>query len=145
MFIKQISIYMENIKGALNEVINLLGEAGADIMALSVADTSSFGIVRVITREHEIENALKVLHDNGLVAKANNIICVCVDDKPKGLANVLGLLQKADVNIEYMYTLNKTVDGYAILVLRPTEKTKTVNLLNSQGIKTLTQAQVNEL
>ena len=145
MFVKQVSIYIENIRGSLNEVVTLLGEGGVDLMALSIADTASFGIVRCIIREDQIEKAATLLREAGQIAKVNNVICVCVPDKPMGLAVVLDAIKDAGISIEYIYSFYKNTGDNAVLILRPSEKTRCVNVLNENGIRTLTQEEVNAL
>jgi len=145
MFVKQISIYIENIRGALNEVVTLLGQGGVDLMALSVADTASFGIVRCIIKEEQLEKASSILREAGHISKVNNVICVCVPDKPMGLATVLDLIKEAGISIEYIYSFYKNTGDNAVLILRPSEKTRCVNVLNENGIRTLTQEEVNVL
>jgi len=145
MFGKQISIYIENIRGALNEVVTLLGQGGVDLMALSVADTASFGIVRCIIKEEQLEKASSILREAGHISKVNNVICVCVPDKPMGLATVLDLIKEAGISIEYIYSFYKNTGDNAVLILRPSEKTRCVNVLNENGIRTLTQEEVNVL
>ena len=145
MFVKQVSIYIENIRGALNEVVTLMGEGGIDLMALSVADTASFGIVRCIVKEEQLEKASAILREAGHISKINNVICVCVPDKPMGLATVLDLIKDAGISIEYIYSFYKNTGDDAVLILRPSEKTRCVNVLNENGIRTLTQEEINAL
>ena len=75
MFIKQISVFLENAPGTLRELTHVLGEGGIDLMALSIADTKSFGIVRVIVSDDQIDPALALLRSAGFMAKGNNVIC----------------------------------------------------------------------
>lgn len=145
MFVKQVSIYIENIRGALNEVVELLGKGGVDLMALSIADTASFGIVRCVIAEDQIEKAMELLRQAGQIAKVNNVICVCVPDKPMGLANVLNIIKDAGISIEYIYSFYKNTGDNAVLILRPSEKTRCVQVLNENGIRTLTQQEINVL
>ena len=93
MFIKQISIFLENVPGALREMTHLLGEGGVDLLALSIADTANFGIVRVIVADHQIDPALALLRGAGYTAKVNNVLCVAVEDRPGGLCDLLEVVE----------------------------------------------------
>ena len=145
MFVRQISIYLENIRGTLCELTKLLGEAGIDLKALSIADTANFGIVRCIVAEEDIEKTTELLRANGHISKVNSVICVCVPDKPLGLSNILSLLEKEDISIEYTYSFYKNTGDNAVIIIRPSEKTKTVALLEANEIKMLTQNDINSL
>ena len=145
MFVRQISIYLENIRGSLCELTQLLGENNIDLKALSIADTASFGIVRCIVTESEIERTVELLRDNGYISKVNNVICVCVPDKPLGLSNILNILQNAEISIEYTYSFYRNTGDNAVIIIRPSEKRKTIALLEQNGIKLLSQADINKL
>lgn len=145
MFVKQISIYLENVRGSLNELTQLLGENGINLLALSLADTSNFGIVRCITREAQTEEAAALLRDKGYIAKVNNVLCVCVPHEPLGLAKVLKVIDDADISVEYLYSFYESTGSDAVLIIRPSEKTRCYNVLTENGIKLLDQEQVNQL
>lgn len=145
MFVKQVSIYLENIRGSLLELTKILGDAGIDLKALSIADTASFGIVRCIVAEDQIEKTTSLLREKGFISKVNNVICVCVPDKPSGLSNILEILSGADISIEYTYSFYKNTGDNAVLIIRPSEKRKTVSLLSENGIKMLQQEDINSL
>ena len=104
MFIKQISVFLENHNGALRELTELLGKDGVDLLALSVADTQNFGIIRIIVSSEQTDAALLTLRDNGYVAKINHVICAEVPDRPLGLCELLSLIEKAGLSVEYMYS-----------------------------------------
>ena len=145
MFVRQISVYLENIHGSLVELTKLLGENDVDLKALSIADTASFGIVRCIVNENEIEKTLNMLRENGYIAKANNVICVCVPDKPSGLSNILSLLSDAEISIEYTYSFYKNTGDNAVLIIRPSEKRRSVKIFQENGIKLLSQSDIDEI
>ena len=104
MFIKQISIFLENTPGTLRELTELLGNGGIDLLAISVADTQNFGIVRVITHSDQIDPALALLRNNGYTAKVNNVVCAEVADRPLGLCELLRIVEQAGLSVEYMYS-----------------------------------------
>ncbi len=145
MFVKQISIYLENVHGALHELTQMLGENGINLLALSLADTANFGIVRCITREAQIEEATALLREKGYIAKVNNVLCVCVPHEPLGLAKVLSLINEAGISVEYLYSFYESTGSDAVLIIRPSEKTRCHNLLTEKGIRLLTQEQINQL
>lgn len=145
MFVKQISIYLENVRGSLNELTQLLGENNINLLALSLADTSNFGIVRCITREAQTEEAAALLREKGYIAKVNNVLCVCVPHEPLGLAKVLKVIYDADISVEYLYSFYESTGTDAVLIIRPSEKTRCFNVLTENGIKLLEQEQINQL
>jgi hypothetical protein len=114
-------------------------------MALSIADTSNFGIVRLIIREACIDNALNCLKNAGFMAKKNNVICVGIPNNPGALDNVLAIIEAADVSIEYIYSFNYNVEGNALFVLRLMDSEKVINLFKENNIRMYSQADINGL
>jgi hypothetical protein len=114
MKVKQISLFMENRTGRLADIARTLGKAGINIRALSLADTSDFGILRLIV--NDVDGALKVLRATGHTVNVTEVVAVEVPDKPGGLADVLEVLEKANVNVEYMYAfVEKATDKAAVI------------------------------
>ncbi|MBR2699581.1 MAG: acetolactate synthase, partial [Clostridia bacterium] len=119
MFIKQISVFLENTPGSLREMTELLGKGGVDMLALSLADTQNFGIVRLIVHSEQIDPAVALLKQNGYIAKVNHVICAAVPDRPLGLCELLAIIEQAGLSVEYMYSfLRKAGDGTAHMILR---------------------------
>ncbi len=145
MYVKQISVYLENIRGTLRNVTKLIGDAGIDILALSIADTANFGIVRFIVRECDIDKALDTLKDAGCPARVNDVICVCVPNRPSGLDEALAAIENADVSIEYLYSFNYSAEGQALIIFRLSDKVEGVKIFENNGIKIFTQTEVNAL
>lgn len=145
MFVRQISIYLENVKGSLREITQLLGDNNIDLKALSIADTMSFGIVRCIVAEDQIEKTMEILREHGNIAKVNNVICVCIPDKPSGLSKVLALIEDAGISIEYTYSFYKNTGDNAVLIIRPSEKRRTVAVLSENGIQMLNQSEIDKI
>lgn len=149
MFITQISVYLENNKGTLRELTKILGENEIDILALSIADTTNFGIVRCVTKESDIEKAIKALREDGFVAKTGSVICAAVPNKPAGLDSVLKTIEENDIAIEYMYSLNYNIGNKALIVLRLSaenmEKEQIADLLLSKDIILVNQEDINRL
>lgn len=146
MFIKQISVFLENHPGALREMTELLGNEGVDLLALSIADTQNFGIIRIIVNGDQTEPALLTLRDKGYVAKVNHVICAEVPDRPLGLCELLALIEKAGLSVEYMYSfLRASEKGTAHMILRLSNGEKGVKLFEMHGVKMLSQDDVDNL
>ena len=101
MLIKQISVFVENAPGSLSEVTKALGESGIDMSALSLADTSEFGILRLIVNDPD--KACEVLREQHFIVKQNDVLAAVIDDRPGGLTGVLDILADVNVSVEYMY------------------------------------------
>jgi len=145
MFIKQISVFLENRPGTLRELSALLGSGNIDIRELSVADTQHFGIVRLIIRSDAMDKAMALLKGAGYTARINNVICAEIDDKPSGLANLLTIIENENLSVEYMYPSRRPPDGRALMVLRLSEKERGLAVLNAYGVRLHNQADVDEL
>ncbi len=135
MKLKQLSIFMENRAGRLADVARVLGEARVNIRALSLADTSDFGILRLIV--NDVDKALKVLKDSGHTVSLTDVIAVEVPDSPGGLASVLDPLQKAEVNVEYMYAFVEKATDKAVVIFRFEDVDAALRVLKQAGISVL--------
>jgi len=137
MKIRQISIFIENKVGRIKEITDILGDNKINIRALSLADTSDFGILRMIV--DDLEKGVKVLKDNGLIVRVSDVVAVEVPDKPGGLAKVLDLLVSKDINVEYMYAFfEKPVDS-ALLIFRFEQSDEAIEILTKNGISISTE------
>ena len=146
MFIKQISVFLENQKGALRELTEVLGKAGIDLMALSIADTQSFGIVRTIMSSSQIDQAAALLRENGYIAKVNHVICAAVPDRPLGLSELLAVIEKSKLSVEYMYSfLRAATPGTAHMILRLDDGKKAEQVFELNGIVMLGQEDVDKM
>ena len=135
MKIRQVSVFIENKSGRLGDVVKFLGENGINIRALSLADTSDFGILRLIVNDPE--KAYNLLREKNFTVGSTDVVAVAVPDVPGGLASVLELLKKNDINVEYMYAYAEHATGYAVMVFRFDDTDKTVALLQEKGIRLL--------
>jgi hypothetical protein len=142
MFIKQLSIFVENKKGGLAEILNEIGQGGIDICALSLADTTDFGILRMIV--NDAEKAEKILTEHGVVVKINQVLGLAVDDTPGGLAAALTALNAGGVAIEYMYAFVGESDQHAMVVLRTDDNDKALSTLKAAGASILTEADIRK-
>lgn len=84
MFVKQISVYLENVRGTLRDMTKTIGENGIDLLALSIADTANFGIVRLVVREEQIPLTIESMRAAGFMVRMDEVICVAVPNKPQG-------------------------------------------------------------
>ncbi|HSB52474.1 MAG TPA: ACT domain-containing protein [Dissulfurispiraceae bacterium] len=143
MKVKQISVFLENKKGRLWEALDSLAKAKINIRALSIADTSEFGILRLIVPEPE--KAKKALEKNGFTVGENDVIAVGVSDEPGGLARVLKVLTDADINVEYVYAFVEKSGQKAVVVLRTENIGAGVKALKGAKVPVLTPEEVYAL
>ncbi len=140
MLVKQISVFLENKSGRLAEVTKRLGENNIDISALSIADTTDFGILRLIVNQPEL--AEKILKDNGFMVSSTNVIAIGVADKPGGLAVALDTLENEGIGIEYMYAFVGKCSQEALVILRVEDTDTAISALNNKEIKVLSSKEV---
>lgn len=135
MKILQISIFIENQSGRLYEIADLLGEHNINIRALSLADTSDFGILRLIVNDPE--RAYNLLKENDFTVGRTEVLAVEVPDKPGGLAGVLKILRDNNINVEYMYAFVEMSGDCAVMIFRFDETDKALEVLANNGISTV--------
>jgi len=145
MFIKQISVFLENAPGTLRELTQLLGGGGIDLMALSIADTLNFGIVRLIVADSQIDPALALLRKEGFVCRVNNVICAVVEDRPLGLHDLLEKIHEIGISVEYLYSFLRATGDRALIILRLSEQDESVKKLAENGVSIFTQAEIDKL
>jgi len=143
MKVKQISVFLENKSGRLAQVTRALGDNGINIRALSIADTTDFGILRLIVNDPD--NAYRVLKEAGFTTSVTDVIAVEVADKPGGLAEVLQLLDKAGINIEYLYAFLTKSAADALVVFRVEKLDEAVKVLQGSGTRILSGDEVYRL
>jgi hypothetical protein len=142
MKIRQLSLFLENRPGQLRVPCKVLGDAGIDILTMSLADTQQFGILRLIVKDWD--RAKKALEGAGVVVNVADVLAVDVPDRPGGLASVLESFEKAGLGIEYMYALAAASERgkYATLVFRLGDPDRAAKLLAEQGVKLLTSEEL---
>ena len=146
MFISQISVFLENKAGTLREMTALLGDGGIDLLALSLADTQSFGIVRLIVKSGQIDKAMELLKEGGYIARINRVICAAVPDRPKGLSELLGIIEDASLSVEYMYSfLRASSHGTAHMILRLNDGAKAAQVFALKDVAMLSQDDVDAM
>ncbi len=132
MKVKQLSVFLENKPGALSRPIQLLADANINILTLCLADTQQFGILRVIVRDWEKAKAL--LEQDGCAVKVSDLVALEVPDRPGGLAQILAVLDKVHVNLEYMYGFTLKAQGEGLLAFRFDDPDRAIAALQKQGI-----------
>ena len=140
MRVKQISVFIENRSGRLHELTKVLGESGINIRALSLADTSDYGILRLIVDKPT--EALTVLKNANFTLAETDVIAVEVPDEPGGLANVLAYMTDADINIEYMYAFVEKSSNNALLIFRIEDIDDAVSILRKNNVTILDSEQI---
>lgn len=135
MKVEQLSIFIENTSGRLADITYVLNNAGINIRALSLADTTDFGILRLIV--NDTDKALKALKDNGFTVDKTEVLAVEVPDRPGGLWIILNTLKEAGINVAYMYAFVQKSGENAVVIFRFDEPLKAIEVLRNEGIGTL--------
>jgi hypothetical protein len=135
MKVEQISIFLENKPGGLEQVTRILRDADINIRTLSVADSSDFGIVRLIV--NQVESATKVLKENGFTVSRTTVVAVEVPDRPGGLHSILEVISKNNINIAYMYAFVEKSGENAVMLFRFDNQDAAIAVLTQSGITVL--------
>lgn len=141
MSVNQVSVFLENKPGTLNKMTEVLAKHSINIRALSLADTNDFGIVRMLV--NDVYEATNVLKEENFVAKFTPVLVYKISDETGSLNKILQFFSEAEVNIEYMYAFAGKKDAYMIFRVSDTKKSE--SLLNSKGLRSLTQEQLAEV
>ena len=143
MAIKQLTVFVQNSKGSIVTVTDILAKNNINIRALSIAETEDFGILRLIVNDEL--SAKKVLDNEGYLIKVVDVVGVKIGDEPGKLTAALGVLDKADINVEYLYAFMARTEKHAYVVIRVEDNNMAENALTSAGFKLVTQADVDKL
>lgn len=143
MTIKQLSIFVENKPGRLSEITEILEKNNIDIRALSIADTTNFGILRIIVDNPD--KAQDALKDAGFTVSLTNVIAIGVDDRPGGLSRVMHCLFEASISVEYMYAFISKEEKSAYVILRVENNEKALEALRKNDVPILTSADIYEM
>ncbi|MFW6264956.1 MAG: ACT domain-containing protein [Bacillota bacterium] len=133
MIIKQLSVFLENKSGRLTELTDVLGEAGVNLSALSIAETSEFGIIRMVVSDPE--KGLQVLKDNMFSVSLTDVACLSTPNQAGSLARALKILSAENISVEYMYAFS--MDERALVVIRTEDIQKTINVLKRHEMELL--------
>jgi len=132
MKLKQLSLFLENQPGALSRPVRLLAKAGFNIVTLSIADANQFGILRLILQDWE--KAKKLLEKAGFVVRVTDMVAVEVSDQPGGLAKILEVVEKAGLNVEFMYAFTEKRENKAILIFRFDDPDHAIKILRQRNL-----------
>lgn len=136
MKVKQLSIFLENKSGRLAEIANILAKAVVNIRAATLADTSDFGVVRLIV--DDVDRAVAALKEEGITAVKTDIVVVATSDQPGGLAKVLNVISQEKLNVEYLYSLGTRKEA-AYIAIRFDEPDKAIPAFQKAGVRVVTK------
>lgn len=140
MKLEQLSIFLENRSGRLAKILKTLGEAGVNIRAMSLADTSDFGILRLIVSD--IERGRRALRDGRFTVRVSEVVAAEVRDRPGELADMLGFIERAGLNLEYMYSFVQKSMESAILIFRFDDLDRAIAVLRENGVRIIESDEV---
>ena len=140
MQVKQISVFLENKTGRLSRVCDVLAAGNINIRALSIADTSDFGILRLIVNRPD--EACELLNKEGFAASTTSVIAVPIEDKPGGLAKILQVFQATKVNLEYMYAFMSAKCSGAIMVCKVGDSATALEALTDAGFDSVDESEL---
>lgn len=143
MAIQQISVFVENKPGRLAEITEILKNADIDIRALSIADTTNFGILRLIVNDPEL--AYKSIKESGFTVSLTEVIAVRVADQPGGLSDVLNFLASEGMDVEYMYAFVGRDESFADVIMRVENNAKANEILQKHGVSILKPADIYKI
>ena len=143
MFIKQISVFMENRPGRLAEITKVLSDNDIDVRAINIADTTDYGILRMIVND-EVK-AEKVLRENNMTASVTDVIAISIPDTVGAFSTVINLLKDKGISIEYIYSFIGEKSNKAVIVIKTNKLDESLETLKNNGVAVLTQEEVNNL
>lgn len=143
MIIKQLSIFLENRGGRISEVSSLLGAENINIRALSLADSSDFGVMRLIV--DDLDKAIHCLKKNNISTGITSVVAVEVPNRPGGLAEVMRKIDQAGLDVKYMYSIPEKKHDNAIMIMRFDDAESTAEKLKQEGLSILKQQEVLSL
>lgn len=143
MAIKQLTVFIQNKKGTVVSVTEILAKNDINLRALSIAETQDFGILRLIVSDEA--KAEKVLRENGYLIKVIDVVGVKIGDAPGKLTAALDVLDKANINVEYLYAFMARTEKHAYVVLRVEDNAEAESILTSAGFKMISEDDINKL
>ena len=143
MAIKQLTVFVQNKKGTVVSVTDILSKNNVNLRALSIAETQDFGILRLIVNDEQ--TAETVLAENGYLIKVIDVVGVKISDEPGRLTEALDVLDKANINVEYLYAFMARTAKHAYVVLRVEDNAVAEAALTSAGFKMISEADINKL
>ena len=143
MSLKQLTVFVENKQGTLVDITKILADNDVNMRALSIADTQDFGILRLIVNDNE--TATKALQDAGYLIKMTDVVGVKIGDQPGKLSKALEVLDKANINMEYLYAFMARTEKHAYVVLRVADNDAAEKALEDAGFHMITDADIEKL
>ena len=143
MSLKQLTIFVENKQGTLVNITDVLAKNNVNMRALSIADTQDFGILRLIVNDND--TAIKALTEAGYLLKLTDVVGVKIGDQPGKLSKALEVLDKADINMEYLYAFMARTEKHAYVVLRVADNDAAEKALEDAGFHMITDADIDKL
>ena len=143
MAVKQVSVFVENKEGRIKKAIDTLAKENINIRALSIADTTKYGILRLIVSDNE--KAIAALEKDGFIVKENEVIILAVPDEPNGLNSTLAVFDEKGINLEYLYAFVSNKTDEAIVVMRLENMEKAIEALNESNVKILDENDIKDL
>ncbi|MBR0370368.1 MAG: amino acid-binding protein [Methanobrevibacter sp.] len=139
----QISVFIENKEGRIKKAIDTLAKVGVNIRALSVGDSSKYGILRLIVSDNE--KAITALEEDGFIVKKSEVIVIAVPDKPNGLNSTLAVLDDANINLEYIYAFVSSQPDEAIVAIKVEDTEKAVEVFEKSDVKILKNEELEKI
>ena len=143
MAIKQLTVFVQNRKGTIVSVTDILAKNNINIRALSIAETEDFGILRLIVNDEN--SAEKVLEEHGYLIKVVDVVGVKIGDEPGKLTSALDVLDKSNINVEYLYAFMARTEKHAYVVLRVEDNEVAQSALTKAGFKLITESDICKL
>ena len=141
--VKQLSVFVENKPGRLMEVLRALADSMIDIKALSLADTTEFGIIRMIVSD--VDKAKKVLNNDGVVVRVCNVLAVAVNDEPGALMKTFEILSENKISVEYMYAFGEKLGNSSVIAIRTDDMDLAAERLADGGVTILESDDISEM
>ena len=135
MTIPQISVFLENKAGQLADITNILSENQVNMRAINIAETADYGVLRLIV--DDASRASSILLEQGFILTMTPVVGVAVSDTPGGLSKVLGVISRANIDVEYMYSVFGQKDGQACMIFRVADTEGLIEVLEKDGISTI--------
>ena len=141
--VKQLSVFVENKPGRLMEILRALADSMIDIKALSLADTTEFGIIRIIVSD--ADKAKKVLNNDGVVVRVCNVLAVAVNDEPGALMKTFEILSENKISVEYMYAFGEKLGNSSVIAIRTDDMDLAAERLADGGVTILESDDISEM
>jgi hypothetical protein len=140
MSVYQISVFLENRAGQLADITGILAQEHIDMRALTIAEASDYGVLRLIV--DDAEKTANILLNHGYIVSMTPVTVIAVPDRPGGLAEVLAIMKEGDIDIEYMYAMSTKTIGTAYMVFRISDETKFSALLEKHDLQAVMKAEL---